>query len=65
MKVEGDLAHGYTAVRLDSFESVEGKGVLVYADDSTGECRWKDKADQICAKTLGPHMISIQPRGPR
>lgn len=62
MRVEGDAAKTYTAVRLDSFAPVEGSGALMMADDVTGEVRWKDASGEICAKTLGPHSIRIIPK---
>lgn len=63
MKVEGDAAKGYQAVRKDSFMNAH-QGELVMADDQTGEVRWKDKAGVLRDITLGPHMISIVPLTP-
>ena len=38
-------------------------GLLLFADDQTGEVRWTDKSGEAKSLTLGPHMISIQKAG--
>ena len=62
MQVSGDAAKEYYAVRLDSFATVNA-GLLLFADDQTGEVRWTDKSGEAKSLTLGPHMISIQKAG--
>lgn len=62
MKVEGEGARGYSAIRTDSMAAVEGNGRLVYADTDTGEVRWKDKTDELRAETFGAHAIRIVSR---
>jgi hypothetical protein len=57
MRVDGEAARNYSAVRLDSFASVEGKGKLTLADDATGEVRWADAAGETRTVTLGNHAI--------
>lgn len=60
MRVEGDAARSWTAVRLDSLQSVEGaKGQLLLADTETGECIWKDLSGERCEARLGPHAIRL------
>jgi len=59
MRVEGEAAKTYTAVRLDSLASVEGKGRLILADTDTGEVRWEDRAGTACEARLGPHAIRL------
>ena len=49
MQVSGDAAKEYYAVRLDSFATVNA-GLLLFADDQTGEVRWTDKSGE--AKSL-------------
>lgn len=66
MKVQGETAKGYSAVRLDSHASVEGTGVLTSADTDTGEVKWRDKTDTDCALSLGAgaiYLIRRQPHG--
>ena len=58
MKIEGDGAKAYRAVRLDSFADVN-RGELVSADDETGTVQYKDKTGETCTVTLGPHAIVI------
>lgn len=59
MRVEGELAARWTAVRLDSLQSVEGKGQLLLADSETGEVAWKDRTGEVCKANLGPHAIRL------
>ena len=58
MRITGEEAKKYTAVRLDSFESVN-KGELVSADDQIGEITFKDTPETTKTLTLGPHAIRI------
>jgi len=58
MKIEGDAAHLYRAVRLDSFEDAN-RGELVSADDDTGIVVYKDTPETTKTLTLGPHAIRI------
>lgn len=60
MRVEGDPAARWSAVRLDSLQSVEGaRGRLLLADTDTGEVRWKDRTDAVCEVKLGPQAIRL------
>lgn len=60
MKIEGEAAARFSAVRLDSMAPVEGaRGVLLMADSETGEVRWRDKTDTVCEASLGPHAIRL------
>lgn len=59
MRVEGEDAQRWSAVRLDTLTSIEGAGRLMLADDVTGEVRWSDKTNESCAKNFGPHAIRI------
>jgi hypothetical protein len=60
MRVEGEVAAGWTAVRLDSLESIEGaKGQLVMCDTDTGEVAWKDRTGQLCQLRLGANTIRL------
>jgi hypothetical protein len=58
MKIEGEAAAQYEAVRLDSFATVN-RGVLVSADDDTGKVVWLDKTANQREVTLGSHAIRI------
>ncbi len=58
MKVEGEGAMGYKAVRIDSFADVN-QGELISADDVIGQVIWKDKVGEKKEITLGPHSIRI------
>lgn len=60
MKVSGAEAPKYQAVRRDTLETVN-KGVLVSADDDTGEVEWKDKANETKSLKLGSNAIRILP----
>lgn len=60
MRVEGESAARFSAVRLDSLQSVEGaKGLLLLADTDTGEVKWKDRTDTVCEARLGPQAIRL------
>lgn len=59
MRVEGDAALRFSAVRLDSLTSVEGKGKLLLADSETGEVVWTDRTGETCKATLGAHAIRL------
>ena len=59
MRVDGESAHNYSAVRLDSFATVEGQGKLTMADDQTGEVKWTDAIGDAHTTTLGAHAIQI------
>ena len=59
MKIEGEDAKRYTAVRLDDLTSVEGSGNLVMADDVSGEVRWVDKTGKPCTASLGMRSIKL------
>ena len=60
MRIEGDAAARWSAVRLDSLQSVEGaRGRLLLADTDTGEVRWKDRTDAVCEARLGPQAIRL------
>lgn len=58
MRVEGEEAQAFKAVRLDSFLDVN-KGELVSADEMTGEVRWRDHVNpgDIKSLNLGAHNI--------
>ena len=58
MIVSGEEAKLYDAVRLDSFVTVN-QGVLVKADDQTGEVAWTDKAGETKVVMLGDHRIRL------
>lgn len=60
MRIEGDPAARWSAVRLDSLQSVEGaRGRLLLADTDTGEVRWRDRTDAVCEVRLGPQAIRL------
>lgn len=58
MRVEGEAASAWSAVRLDSLQSIEG-GPLVMADSDTGEVSWKDRAGELRQVRLGPRAIRL------
>lgn len=60
MKVEGDEAKLYRAVRLDSFKDAN-QGELVSADDLTGVVIYKDTPETTKTIVLGEHAIRILP----
>ena len=60
MRIEGEVAARWSAIRLDSLESVEGaRGTLLMADTDTGEVRWRDRTDTVCETRLGPQAIRL------
>ena len=60
MRIEGEPAARWSAVRLDSLASVEGaRGTLLMADTDTGEVKWKDGTDTLCEARLGPQAIRL------
>lgn len=59
MKVEGENAKLYVAVRLDSYLNAH-QGELVLADEDSGEVRWKDKTGEEKRAVLGAHAIRIR-----
>ena len=61
MIVSGDEAKRSDAVRLDNFESINGPGKLVFADDVLGVVKWLDRAETAKEITLGAHAIRIVP----
>jgi hypothetical protein len=61
MKIEGDEASKYRAVRLDTFENAN-KGELVSADEMTGFVSYKDATGETKTLTLGDHAIRILPK---
>ncbi len=61
MKIEGDDAAKYRAVRLDTFENAN-KGELISADETTGFVAYKDATGETKTLTLGEHSIRILPR---
>ncbi len=58
MRLVGDDAAPFNAMRLDNFENVN-KGPLVLVDDQTGEVAWTDKSSELKSITLGIHAIRI------
>ena len=60
MRIEGDSAANWSAVRLDSLEAVEGaRGTLLLADTDTGEVKWRDRTQTVCELRLGPQMVRL------
>jgi len=59
MRVEGETASRWSAVRLDSLSSVEGRGLLLMADTETGEVVWRDRSGEVCKAMLGIHAIRL------
>lgn len=57
MRVEGENASKFRAVRMDSYADVPG--ILVMADEETGEVHTTDKTGEIRKVTLGQHAIKI------
>ena len=58
MNVSGDEAKRWNAIRLDSF-AVINDGLLVSADEQTGEIKWIDRAGEKRELTLGAHAIRL------
>lgn len=61
MKLEGDAAKTYDAVRRDSCVTVN-KGILTFADTDTGEVKWKDSVGEEVVAKLEPYNLLLQPR---
>jgi hypothetical protein len=61
MKIEGETAKNWQAVRIDSYATVN-LGDLVSADDKTGEVEWLDRTGTVAKVALGPHTIRLMPR---
>jgi hypothetical protein len=58
MRVEDKEAPNYNAVRLDNLENAN-RGILVLADDITGDVVYKDASGSMHSMQLGPHAIRI------
>ncbi len=58
MKVSGEEAIRYQAVRKDTLETVN-HGILVMADEETGRVEWRTKSGEMSAITLGPQSIKL------
>ncbi len=58
MRLVGDDASPFNAVRRDSLENVN-KGPLVLVDDQTGEVAWTDKTGEVKTVTLTSVPIAI------
>lgn len=61
MKVDGEDAKLFKAVRLDSFLNAN-LGELVSADDVTGEVVYRDTPETTKTLQLGDHAIRILPK---
>lgn len=61
MKVDGEEAKHFRAVRLDSFLNAN-KGELVSADDVSGIVVYKDTPETTKTLELGEHAIRILPK---
>jgi hypothetical protein len=59
MKVSGEEAKSYDAVRLDTYMSVNGRGYLIEADEITGNVIYKDTPDTQKTIVLGMNAIKI------
>jgi hypothetical protein len=64
MRVEDETAREHNAVRLDNLENAN-KGILVLADEATGEVVYKDASGSMISTLLGPHAIRIVRRSSR
>ena len=60
MRISGDEAGKWQAVRRDSLETVN-RGDLVMADDESGEVKWRDRTGQEQSLTLGNGAIRLVP----
>lgn len=58
MRLEGDNAQHYQAVRYDTLATVN-KGPLVVADDTTGYVLWRTGPTETASLVLGPAAIRI------
>jgi len=58
MRIAGEIARQWAAVRLDSLEQVNS-GSLVTADDESGYVEWVDRIGSSHSVSLGPSAIRI------
>ena len=58
MRVSGEEAKRWQAVRRDSLETVN-RGDLVMADDETGEVKWTGRSGGEAKVTLGSGAIRL------
>ena len=58
MRVSGEEAMRYQAVRKDTLETVN-RGPLIMADEETGRVEWRTRAGETSAITLGPQSIKL------
>ena len=58
MRVSGEEAARWQAVRRDSLETVN-RGALVMADDDTGQVTWRDSTGAERSVTLGANAIRL------
>ena len=61
MRVEGEGAKNFNAVRLDSLMNAN-IGPLLLADEDTGEVVYNDRTGTAVQLKLGSHAIRILPR---
>jgi hypothetical protein len=61
MKIEGETAKNWQAVRIDSYATVN-LGDLVSANEETGEVKYLDRTGQIVEIALGPHTVRLMPK---
>jgi len=52
MRIAGEIAREWTAIRLDSFD-------LTMADSESGTVEWVDRTGNKQSATLGAHAIRI------
>jgi len=64
MRIAGEEAARWQAVRRDSLETVN-RGPLLLADDETGLVEWKDGSGEPKRVTLGPGAIKLMGAYPR
>jgi hypothetical protein len=60
MRVSGEDAKNWQAVRTDSLETVN-RGVLTMASEDTGDVQWIDRTGQPAQAALGPNAIRLLP----
>ncbi len=63
MTITGDEAANYEAVRSDDFTQIN-RGLLMAANEETGEVWWRDSTGQEVSVKLGPHAVRIVRRSP-
>lgn len=63
MRITGEIARQWSAVRLDSFEQVNS-GTLTTADDESGYVEWVDRIGGSHSVSLGPQAIRIIRKSP-